>query len=122
MKSQHHLLFLLIFLLLLLSVNLLSHDLKAIIFRGTQIDSIGHMIGFFILPWFLHGVFRFPVINLSLCLVFYAALTELAQLYLGFRNAEFSDFLADIVGITCFVAVKWLKVVYFDRPLKRPNQ
>lgn len=112
MKSQQHLLLLLIFLLATIFISVISHDLKAIIFRSTQIDSIGHLIGFFMLAWFLHGVFKFPVLTLSVCLIFYAALTELGQLYLGFRNGEVSDFIADLVGILLFVFIKWLKIVY----------
>jgi len=114
MKSQQHLLLLLIFIFIAIFVSLISNDLKAIIFRSTQIDSIGHLIGFFILAWFLNGVFKYPVISLSICLIFYAALTELGQLYLGFRNGEISDFIADLVGIALFVGVKWLKM-YFGK-------
>lgn len=115
MKSQQHLLLLLIFLTLGIVVSLLAHDWAAIVFRSTQIDSIGHLIGFFTLTWFLHGVFKFPLVNLAITLVCYGGLTEIAQWHLGFRNGEFSDFLADVAGVTLFVALKWLKVVYYDR-------
>jgi len=76
------------------------------------------MIGFFILAWLLHGIFKFPVLSISICLVFYAALTELGQLYLGFRNGEISDFIADIVGITLFIGIKWLRMVYGKNTVK----
>ena len=115
MKSQQHLLLLLICLTLGIVVSLLAHDWAAIVFRSTQIDSIGHLIGFFTLTWFLHGVFKFPLVNIAITLVFYGGLTELAQWHLGFRNGELSDFLADVAGVTLFVALKWLKVVYFDK-------
>lgn len=115
MKSQHHLFLFLIFLLMVIGVSVMSHDLQRIIFRGTQIDSIGHMVGFFALTWFLHGVFKYSLIPLSICLIFYAGLTEIGQWYLGFRNPEMSDFISDIVGITAFVALKWLKIMYFSR-------
>ncbi|WP_286234737.1 VanZ family protein [Thalassotalea sediminis] len=115
MKSQQHLLFLLIFLLIIISASFFTAELDAIIVRGTKIDSIGHIIGFFILTWILNGVFRLPLTRLVAALFCYAALTELGQWYLQFRNAEFSDFFADIVGITAYVALKWIKVMYFQK-------
>lgn len=118
MKSQQHLLLFLVFLILVIFTSLVSHDLQAIWFRGTRLDSIGHMVGFFGLTWLLQGVFKFPLIPLSMCLIFYAALTEIGQWYLGYRNAEMSDFIADVVGITAFVALKWLKIMYFTNKAK----
>ena len=41
-------------------------------------------------------------------MVFYGAVTELSQLYLGFRNGEISDFIADVLGISLYMAIKWL--------------
>ena len=115
MKSRQHLLLLLTFILITIFVSIIALDFKAIIFRGTQLDSIGHFIGFFILIWFLNGVLKFPLVNIFICLILYAALTELGQFYLGFRNGEISDFIADIVGISFFVIIKWLKLVYFNK-------
>jgi VanZ family protein len=115
MKSCQHLLLLLTFILIAILVSIIAHDFKAIVFRGTQLDSIGHLIGFFILIWFLHGVLKFPLLNVFICLVLYAALTELGQLYLGFRNGEISDFIADLVGMSFFVMIKWLKSICLNK-------
>jgi len=52
---------------------------------------------------------RVPLMNSILCITFYAALTEVGQYYLGFRSADFSDFIADMVGIMLFIT---LKVIY----------
>ncbi|MEW6990103.1 VanZ family protein [Colwelliaceae bacterium 6441] len=90
-------------------------DFQAIIKRSTQTDSIGHIISFFMLTWLLSGVFKFPIFNLGTCLVLYAALTELGQLYLGFRNGEISDFLADVFGIALFMMIKWLRIVFLTK-------
>lgn len=115
MKSQQLLLFLFIIILIITGVSILANDLDAIISRGTDIDSIGHMLGFFLFTWFLNSICRLPLITLSITLIFYAALTELGQWYLGFRNPEFSDFIADTVGITIYVVIKWLQLMYFKR-------
>ncbi|MDO6426344.1 VanZ family protein [Thalassotalea sp. 1_MG-2023] len=115
MNSQKLLLILFVFILIITGVSLLAKDLEAIISRGTDIDSIGHMLGFFLLTWFLHSACRFPLITLSIALIFYAALTEIGQWYLGFRNPELSDFIADTVGILTFITLKWLKLMYFQR-------
>ena len=44
----------------------------------------------------------------ALTLSFYAALTEIGQYYLGFRNGEFRDFVADVMGIIIFIFLYWL--------------
>jgi len=112
MKSRQHLLFLLIFLLIAIVISLLSNDFREILFRGTRIDSIGHFIGFFLLTWFLNGIIKLPLAQLFIVLILYAALTEIGQYYLGFRNGEVSDFIADLVGISFYSLLKWIKVVY----------
>lgn len=112
MKSRQHLLLLLIFIFFAIVVSLLSNDFRAILFRSTRIDSIGHFIGFFLLTWFLNGVVKIPLVQLLFVLFLYAALTEIGQYYLGFRNGEISDFIADVVGICLYAVIKWVKVVY----------
>jgi len=111
MKSRQHILILLVLLCSFLSLFIFD-ELRNIIFKNTQIDTIGHAIGFFCLIWFLHSFIKLPLINITLCLFIYAALTELGQYYLGFRNGEFRDFIADVIGISFFVLLKWLNIVY----------
>ena len=90
----------------------ISAEVRDIVFQFTKIDTIGHFISFFCLTWLLNSLLKFPLFNLGLCLVLYAALTEIGQYYLGFRNGEFRDFIADTFGIGVFVLIKWLIVVY----------
>ncbi len=111
MKYLHHLLF---FLVILVSVVILtiSNEVREVVFQLTKIDTIGHFIGFFCLTWILNSLFKLPLFNLAICLVLYSGLTEIGQYYLGFRNGEFRDFIADIIGIGIFVIIKWMVVVY----------
>ena len=112
MKSRNHLLLLLALVSSLLVALMLSTDLQVLLFRNPQIDTIGHFIGFFFLCWLLHSGFKLPLIPLSASLCIYAGLTELGQWYLGFRNAEFTDFFADIAGIISFVLCRWLLLMF----------
>lgn len=111
MKNLHHLFF---FLLIAFSFAMIfiSDDIRELIFQFAKIDTIGHFIGFFFLTWVLSSLLKFPLINLALCLIFYSALTEVGQHYLGFRNGEFRDFVADLIGISTFLLIKWIAVVY----------
>ncbi|WP_448568226.1 VanZ family protein [Thalassotalea ganghwensis] len=111
--KRHFLLisFLLLF-IVVIAGYFLSSDIQAIYIRATKLDSIGHIIGFFLLSWLLCSVGRFPLINIIITLSIYAGLTELAQLYLGFRNGELSDFFADLVGIGFFAVIKWGATLY----------
>lgn len=111
MKTRHHLLF---FLLLLLSVVILfiSDDIRTLILDTTGIDSFGHIISFFILSWLLSSILKLPLLNIGICLIFYGALSEIGQYYLGFRNGEFRDFVADLIGISLFMLLKWFAIVY----------
>lgn len=115
MKSRYHLLLFLIIITLVAITYHLSAEFRSMVFRGTQIDSIGHMIGFFGLTWILHSVLKLPLINIILTMIFYSALTELGQYYLGFRSAELSDFFSDIMGITTFGAFRWAILVYQNK-------
>jgi hypothetical protein len=111
-KAQHHLIFfLLIFcsgVLLFFSSELLLPDaLTRAIFRSPQVDTIGHFIGFFVLTWFISSVVKISFLTTLLTLIFYSALSELGQYYLGFRNGEFSDFFADVAGISLYLLLKF---------------
>lgn len=118
MKSHQHLLLLLIAILLSVVAFTVAQDYQHILMLSTRIDSIGHMVGFFLLAWFLNGVLKFEFISLIACLIFYSAATELGQLYLGFRNGEISDFVADLIGIALFSLIKWSLMMYRKRQTK----
>lgn len=117
MKIRHHLTFFIVIFLaaiLLFFSNELSipTELKKVVFRSPKIDTIGHFIGFFILAWLVHSLIKLTLVETFITLSFYGALSELGQYYLGFRNGEFSDFLADIVGISLFILLKLLYLTY----------
>ena len=118
MKSRQPLLILFIIILLIIALGVSSNNIDSIIERGTKIDSIGHILGFFLLTGILHSVIKLPLINLSICLIIYAGLTELGQLYLGFRNAELCDFIADLVGIALYVGCKWLFIIFGKQKIR----
>lgn len=116
-KARYHLLFftLLVIAAVLLffsSFFLLPAELKNAVFRSPQIDTIGHFIGFFVLAWVLHSHLKISLITTFTTLAFYGAFTEIGQYYLGFRNGEFSDFFADILGILFFIVLKKLYLFY----------
>jgi VanZ family protein len=112
MKSNQKLLALLIFLLLLILLFLVPSDLTAIVFKRIQLDTLGHIIGFFGLTYLLVTFIKLPLINTVICLFLYSALTEISQYYLGFRNGELVDVIADIVGISLFAVMRWLFLLY----------
>lgn len=104
---------LLLFLILVFTITFsVPNELQNQIIKVPKIDSYGHFFTFFILTWFLNSVIKLPLMSTVLALVVYGALSELGQLYLGFRNGEFSDFIADTVGILTFVLIKWGYLVY----------
>ncbi len=117
MKARHHLLF---FILLIIAATLLFFsselllptELKNAVFRSPQIDTIGHFIGFFVLAWLTHSLLKTTLVSTFFTLSLYGALSELGQYYLGFRNGEFSDFFADIVGTAFFILLKLLYLFY----------
>ncbi len=124
MKAQHHLIFFILIVtgasLLFFSSELLLPDaIKKLIFRSPQIDTIGHFIGFFVLTWLVSSILKFSLLNTLFTLSFYAALSELGQYYLGFRNAEFSDFFADIAGVSLYLFLKYTYLRYKLFTLKR---
>jgi VanZ family protein len=112
MKSHIKLLIILISLLILVPLFLIPSELKMEVLNNIQIDTVGHIIGFFGLTWVLVRVFKLPLLNTVICLFFYSGLTELSQYYLGFRSGEFFDFVADVVGISLFGIFQWLLVIY----------
>ncbi|TWX59454.1 VanZ family protein [Colwellia hornerae] len=116
MKRNIQLLIILVSLLVLALIFLIPSDLKTTVINKIQIDTIGHIIGFFGLTWILVGLMKLPLINTVICLFFYSALTELSQYYLGFRHGEFFDFIADVIGICLFAFFQWLFVLCY--PLK----
>jgi VanZ family protein len=122
-KIRHHLTFFILIisaaiLLFFSSELLLPAELKKIVFRSPQIDTIGHFICFFILAWLVHSLIKLPLIETFITLIFYGALSELGQYYLGFRNGEFSDFYADIAGISTFILLKLLYLAYKKHCIK----
>lgn len=117
MKIRHHLTFFILIisattLLFFSSEFLLPIELKKLIFRSPQIDTIGHFISFFILAWLIHSLIKLTLVETLLTLSFYGALSELGQYYLGFRNGELSDFFADIFGVSLFILLKLLHLAY----------
>ncbi|TYK65939.1 VanZ family protein [Colwellia echini] len=117
MKARQHTYFfitvIVILIALLFAHELLPDDIRKRIFKFPTIDTIGHLTSFFILTWVSHSVIK---LSLPFCiplLIFYAALTEVGQSFLGYRNGELNDFFADVVGIGLFVLAKWLYVKFF---------
>lgn len=126
MKTRHHLTFFILIigaaiLLFFSSELLLPAALKKIVFRSPQIDTIGHFISFFILAWLVHSLIKLTLVETLITLVFYGALSELGQYYLGFRNGEFSDFFADVAGIFLFVLLKLFYRFYNKSLNKKAN-
>lgn len=101
--------------MLSLIILVFSSDIRTLIFENTKMDTIGHFIGFFTLSLLLNSIFKLPLLNTITCLIFYAALSEIGQYYLGFRNGEFRDFVADVVGILFFALLKWIYTVYWRK-------
>ena len=124
MKAQHHLTFFILIvicaaLLFFSSELLLPEAIKKLVFRSPAIDTIGHFIGFFVLTWLVASIIKLSLLSTFFTLSFYAALSELGQYYLGFRNAEFSDFYADIAGISLYILLKYAYLKYKIFTLKR---
>lgn len=119
MKSRYHLSILAIIVILFFCLYFSSADFRRIAFRSTEIDSIGHIISFFCLTWVLHSILKLPLFNTMLTVAFYGALTELGQYYLGFRSAQVSDFIADLIGIALFAIIRWSILMYRNRSSQR---
>ncbi|SES95435.1 VanZ family protein [Thalassotalea agarivorans] len=76
-------------------------DVPAETFKA--LDTVGHFVGFLVLTAVCHYFTRIPLTTLVICLICYAALTELSQYYLGFRNGEVRDVIANIFGICSYI-------------------
>lgn len=111
MKTQHHLLLLSCLIILCSAILFGFLDHQSIFARIVKLDSVGHIIGFFFLTLLLHKFTKLHSFSLVITLILYAALTEVGQYYLGFRNGELSDFFADITGIGCFLLLKWCLLI-----------
>mgnify|MGYP000379602019 CR=1 FL=1 len=88
---------------------IVSPGIQKAIYTHGQIDTIGHFIAFFCLSWIIYGGIKLELKTTVIGLSVYGALTELGQLFLGFRNAEWSDFYADVAGTVLFALIIWLK-------------
>ncbi|GAW94885.1 MULTISPECIES: VanZ family protein [Colwellia] len=123
MKARQHTYFfiaVIIVTILLLFAHEFSPDtLRKRIFQFPAIDTMGHLISFFILTWVSHSVIK---LSLRLCvplLMFYGALTEIGQSFLGYRSGEFGDFIADVIGISLFVLATWLYLIFFQKKVTK---
>lgn len=83
-----------------------ADELVAMYQSYIKLDTIGHFWGFFILSWAVHVFLKISLLKTSIVIIAYAVLSELGQHYLGYRNGEFSDTVADIVGVLFFAIVK----------------
>ena len=119
MKSRYHLSILSILVFLFFCLYFSSDEFKRLVFRSTEVDSIGHIVSFFALTWVLHSILKLPLANTMFTVAFYGALTELGQYYLGFRNGEFSDFFADVIGVALFGITRWSILMYRNRSSSR---
>ena len=115
MKNSTAILFLLFLLLVLALTFAIPKELHEQMIELPKIDFYGHFFSFFILTWFINYVVKLPLISVVVALILYAALSELGQLYLGFRNGEMRDFVADVGGILTFAVIKWANIVYGKR-------
>jgi hypothetical protein len=108
---QHYYFFITVIIItisLLFALEFLPDLLRGRIFQLPAIDTIGHLTSFFILTWVSHSIIKLSLAVAVPLLIFYSVLTEVGQSFLGFRNGEFGDFLADVIGIFIFVLTKWL--------------
>ena len=113
-NKRHHFLLLLIVLLSLIAL-FFSAEVKAVVFKHTRLDSVGHFFGFFCLSFLLNYTLKSPLLVTVLCLIFYAVLSEIGQYYLGFRNGEFRDIIADVIGVISFATLQWLYNFYWRK-------
>lgn len=104
-KKHFYLPILLTVVLVILAFN---HNIQQYFLSQFKIDSLGHFFTFFVLTGILTCLVKLRPLITTLTLTFYAGASELGQAYLGFRNGEFSDFIADVIGIISFVILYWL--------------
>ena len=119
MKARPHYYFfitvIVVILLLLFAHEFLPDVLRKRIFQIPEIDTIGHLTSFFILTWVCHSIIKLSLSLSVPLLIFYGALTEIGQSFLGYRTGQFGDFIADVVGISLFMLTKWLYRKFFHR-------
>lgn len=78
------------------------------------LDKVGHFIGFSILFFIIYKLVKLNLTVLLVTLIIYSGLTEVGQEFLGFRNGQLSDFIADSFGcLTCY-----LILMFYERKLK----
>ena len=114
MKHRHHYTFLFFVSCALIAISLFP-TIRDIFFNNTRIDSVGHFISFFCLTLLLHSFIRLPLFNTMACLMLYAVFSEMGQYYLGYRNGELRDVIADILGVFLFVLFKWIYIIYWKK-------
>jgi VanZ family protein len=121
---QHYYFFItisIISILLLFAHEFLPDPLRKRLYQFPEIDTIGHLTSFFILTWVCHSIIKLPLFICLPLLIFYGALTEIGQSFLGYRNGELGDFIADIVGISLFVLTKWLYLRFFRKNITKKH-
>lgn len=111
MKKSYHLL-IFFSLLFVAAFLLLIPGAEEAVFQNPEIDTIGHFIGFIVFTWLVHIFLQLPLVTLTVALVFYSAASEIGQYYLGFRNGEFTDFLANVAGIFTYLGMRWVLFLY----------
>lgn len=89
-------------------------SLSQVIIENIRIDTIGHFIIFFLLTWLITSFVKIPLSVCAAMLIFYAAASELGQLYLGFRHGELPDFVANIIGVFSFIIARWYKTLKLE--------
>lgn len=109
-KKNHHLLLLFCIIFIAIIFSFIPGFNEQLV-ENTKIDTIGHFIGFFLLTWLIRALVKLPISVIAMTLIFYAAASELGQAYLGFRNGEFTDFVADIMGIGSFIFIHWCTLI-----------
>ncbi len=72
-----------------------------------NIDKIGHLCSFFGLSLLTYLAFKPRWYSLTICMAGYALFIELVQSRLPYRSAETADFIADMLGVLLFYAIRW---------------
>lgn len=125
MKARQHYYFFITVIIITISL-LFAHEflpelVRKRIFQLPAIDTMGHLTSFFILTWLSHSIIKLSLSFAVPLLIFYGALTEIGQYFLGFRSGEFGDFLADVIGIFIFVCAKLLYGSLFCKTRSIPS-
>lgn len=97
-----------LYLVILLSVVALVVNyafVTNILHKYHLLDKTGHFFGFLLLCWLMDKLLKLELRILIVTLIFYSALTELGQTYLGFRSGQWFDFVADAMGCLCYALI-----------------